>query len=488
VSPAHGGQRRWLALALVVAVFVGLAIAARTPGTVPPGGPPVTSASTVGAPDAESSAWYCTGQTTAAGALAPGSVILTNTGTRSVSGVIHAVTDTGVTVETAVRVAARSEVVAHVPAPKTGTWLSEVVNLAGGGVAVSQALQGPSGWAEAPCLSTTAQQWYFPSGTTTGSNGLFIALFNPTSTPDVVDLSFATAKGPVHPINFQGLVLQPDQTQVESVSPYVQEQANVATTVLTRTGRLVASELQLVTGASAGLAIVPGSPGPDRSWAIPQAGELPGGASSIDIFNPGSTTQDVTVRTRVASGALFPFREQVAPDSTWVLSTSRQTRIPKGDPYSARIETSGGPGVVVGRTVIAPASAPAPQAGLTDAVDGLSSATRARQWVVPSPGTAAAPALVGAYPGHLGLTNLSDRSAGYKVQVMRPSGTRTIASGRLGPSQFVSLGGPVMSRAGLYPLIVSATGAMAVSEDVAPTGSYGVVSMPGIPLSPRLGS
>src|ERR1019366_2473409 len=100
--------------------------------------------------------------------------------------------------------------VADVPAPKTGTWFSEVVTLSGGGVAVSQALQGSPGWAEAPCQSSTSQQWYFPSGVTTGSNALFVALFNPTSTPDVVDLSFATLKGVVHPINFQGIVLQPD--------------------------------------------------------------------------------------------------------------------------------------------------------------------------------------------------------------------------------------------------------------------------------------
>ena len=58
---------------------------------------------------------------------------------------------------------------------------------------------------------------------------------DPTSTPDVVDLSFVTRKGVLHPINFQGLVLSPGRTEVESIAPYVQDQPSVATTVSTRT-------------------------------------------------------------------------------------------------------------------------------------------------------------------------------------------------------------------------------------------------------------
>ena len=91
MSPAHSaGQRRWVVIVVVIAVLAGVGIAARSPGEVPQGGPPVEPASVVAAPDAESSAWYCTGQTTAAGQLAPGSVVLTNTGTGTVSGTLAA--------------------------------------------------------------------------------------------------------------------------------------------------------------------------------------------------------------------------------------------------------------------------------------------------------------------------------------------------------------------------------------------------------------
>ena len=483
MRPAHGGQRRWLVLVVVVAVLGGLALAARSPGKSAPGGPPPAPGSLVSAPGAESSAWYCTGQSTTAGQLAPGSIVLTNTGTRTVTGTIDGVTDTGATVSTPLAVPARRQLVPDIPTPKSGTWISEAVTLSGGGVAVSQTLQSSSGWAEAPCQSSTSQQWYFPSGVTTGTNALFISLFNPTSTPDVVDLSFTTAQGVVHPINFQGIVLQSGQTQVESIAPFVQDQASVATTVSTRTGRLVASELQLLTGNGSGLAIVPGAPGVAREWAIPRAAEVSGGSSSIDVFNPGPTAEEVRIRTALGSGPLSPFSERVPADSTWVLSTSAETRIPIGDPYSAVVEATGGPGVVVGRTVAAPSSAPAPQEGMAIAVDVLTAAVASYTWVVPSPGLAAVPVVPGALPDHLALTNLTDHRETYVIDVVEASGVKSIAAGDLAPSASFSFDSPALGAAGLDPVLVRTNGSTAVSEDVGPTGGDGVVTMPGVALS-----
>jgi hypothetical protein len=482
VKPAHHGQRRWLVIVVVAAVIAGLAIAARSPGKSAAGGPPTAPASLVSAPGAESSEWYCTGQTTAAGQLAPGSIILTNTGSRPVAGTINAVTDTGAKAATAISVPRRGQLVADIPAPASGTWISDAVMLSGGGVSVSEDMSGSSGWAEAPCQSSTSRQWYFPNGSTEGANALFVSLFNPTATPDVVDLSFTTAQGVVHPINFQGLVLQPDQTQVEAVAPFVQDQATVATTVATRTGRLVASELELLSGGISGLSIVPGSPRPQGTWVIPQAAEISGGFSSIDVFNPTPLAQEVTVRATLGSGRLAPFHARVLADSTWTLSTSAETRIPLGDPYSAVVEAKGGAGVVVGRTVGAPGTATAPQVGLANAVDGLSGAIRSHSWIVPPPGTAATPAVAGAAPAHLALINLTGHAESYVISLLQPSGT-VLASGQIEPLATFSLSAKLLARVGFIPLIVRTNGAAAVSEDVGPTGTYGVVTMPGIALA-----
>jgi hypothetical protein len=49
------------------------------------------------------------------------------------------------------------------------------------------------------------------------------------------------------------------------------------------------------------------------------------------------------------------------------------------------------------------------------------------------------------------------------------------------------LSGPPLTAAGLNPLLVSSSGSVAISEDVAPSGAYGVVTMPGIPLAANVG-
>jgi hypothetical protein len=302
----------------------------------------------------------------------------------------------------------------------------------------------------------------------------------------VVDLSFTTPSGVVHPINFQGIVLQPDQMQVEDVAAYVQNQTAVATTVATRTGRVVASELEQFAGGTTGLSIVPGSPLTEAQWTIPQSVEVSGGASEIDIFNPGATTEDVSVRARLASGPLAPLEHTVLPGTTWVLATSAETRIPKGDAYSAAISATGGGGVVVGRIVGGPGSAQAPQAGLANAIGTLGSTSPSGDWVVPSPGSSALPVMSGALPAHLALFNGSHATEKYRVYVLTPSGTRRIASGTLGPSKAIALNDAPLFGAGLNPLLVHSSGPMATSEDVGPTGAVGVVTMPGIPMAAAL--
>ena len=301
----------------------------------------------VSAPDAESSAWYCTGQSTGSG-IAPGFLILSNTTARPVAAAITAVSDAGATVHTAVDVPARAVVTPSVPALPSGSWESETVILSGGGVAATQAVHGPSGWSEAPCQSTTASGWYFPGGTTANSDPLSISLLNPTSTPVVVDLAFMTPSGAVHPINYQGIVLQAGQVQVENVASEVQNVATVSTVVSTRTGRIVATEVQGFSGSSAGLALVPGAANPGSRWTIPQSQDAAGGSSEIDVFNPGPVPESVTVHLRLGSGPLAPLTEKVAPGATWALATGTQTRIPHNATYSADIEATGGPGVVVG--------------------------------------------------------------------------------------------------------------------------------------------
>ena len=162
-------------------------------------------------------------------------------------------------------------------------------------MAVTQTVHGALGWSQSPCQSTTSAQWYFANGSSAASNLLYVSLLNPTSTPVVVDLGFLTPSGMVHPINYQGIVLPAGQVAVENVSSEVQNVPTISTVVATRTGRVVASEVQELVdagGTSGGLSLVPGAPAPQPHWTIPQAQEVPGGSSEVDIFNPGRRQRD----------------------------------------------------------------------------------------------------------------------------------------------------------------------------------------------------
>jgi hypothetical protein len=481
MSPAHRArQHRWRVVAFVVLVVAGLAVVATTHGAAVSRAP-ASPATLVGAPDAESSAWYCTGQGTADSG-APGLVVLSNTTDRSISGTVTTVTDSGAPVTVAVAVPARSAVSPSLPSV-SGTWQSQIVTLSGGGVAVTQAVRGPAGWSEAPCQSSTSSAWYFAGGTTSSGAGLAVSLLDPSTTPVVVDLSFVTPSGVVHPINYQGVVLQPGQLVVKDVGSEVQNESTVSTVVSARTGRFVAAELQVFPTPTAGLSVVAGASRAEAHWVVPQAQEAQGGSSELDVFNPGTTGESVTVHLRLASGPLAPLSSSVAPGSTWVLTTSSQTRIPVGASYSADVEAAGGPGVVVARTVQVPASAPSPQSGLAAAVDGLSTASPTRQWVVAPPGTSAAQPVAGAAPNSLALTNTSGGDVDYRAFAMSPSGDRPLASGTLPAHATVVVSGSALAAAGLDQIIVRATGPMGVSEDVGPTGGVGVVTLPGLPLA-----
>ena len=486
MSPAHrSSQHRWRVVAFVVIVVAGVAVIVGTQGTTAPEAPG-TPAALVSAPDAESSAWYCAGPGTASNS-AQGMIVLTNTTARSVTGTIVSVTDSGATARTSVAVPAHSAVSPSLTPPASGSWASDIVTLAGGGVAVTQAVSGASGWSQAPCQSSTSAAWYFPSGTTTSGSGLAVSLLNPTSAAVVVDLSFVTPNGVIHPINYQGVVLQPGQLVVKDVGSEVQNTTTVSTVVSARTGRFVAAELQLFPAPAAGLSLVSGFARPETRWVIPQAQEVQGGSSEIDVLNPGEVAESVTVRLRLPSGPLAPLSATVAPSSTWVVATSQQTRIPDGASYTADIESSGGAGVIVGRTVRAPASASAPQSGTAGAVDGQSMSSPAGQWVVAPPGTSTAQPVSGAAPQYLALTNASGSVEDYRAYGVSPSGERPLASGSLAARSTVVVSGSALEAAGLDQIVVRSSGPMAVSQNAAPSGAVGVVTLPGLPMGALTG-
>ncbi len=477
----HAPQHRWRIIALVVLVVGGVALAAAG-GAPAPAPAPAAPGALAGAPDAESSAWYCTGQSTASGSV-PGFLVLTNTTTHPVTTTVTAVSDGGGRAQSAVTVPARTALTPALPGVESGAWEAQTVVVSGGGLAVSQVVHNTLGWSQSPCQSTTAADWYFPGGTTAGGDQLAVSLFNPTSTPVVVDVSFTTPTGTVHPINYQGIVLEPGQVAVEDVAAEVQDAPTVSTVVSTRTGRVVAAEIQQFEGTTDGLSLVPGVATPQSSWSVPLAQESPGGTSELDVFNPGSTPASVRVQVRLPSGPLAPLTARVPPGGTWALATSAETRIPKGQAYSARV-TAVGAGVVVSRTVLRPDATQSPKAGMALAVEGLSASWPSGRWVVPPAGTTSTLAVAGAAPAYLALLNTSGGPEEFAATAETATGSQTLATGTLAAGATALVDGAPLAAAGLDQIAVQSSGPMAVSADSTPSGGIGVVTVPGIALAP----
>lgn len=472
-----------LVLTLSVLVVVGL-VAGAAPAAHQAS--PALITAEAAPPGAVSSSWYCTGGS-GPGGSAPATLDLVNEGTGVAQGTVTVVNDTGATASAPVRVPAGSQTTVSTASIQHGTWLAARVDLSAGAVTVSQQVASLAGWSQAPCATTTASNWYFASGSTSSGNQLFVSVYNPTTTTAVADLTFDTPGGQQQPPPFQGLVLAPETLVVAQVGSYVQNASSVAAVVQTRSGQVVASELQqYATSGVVGMSLRLGTPVPETSWYVPRTYDVTGSgaATSFVVFNPTDVPQRVTVAAHVASGALAPFVEEVPAFGTWTLNASSQSRIPPNEDYSMTVTSTGGPGVVVDRVVVAPPGAPGPQWGAMSAVPGPVTQVTSERWVLPAPGGGSLP-VSGAGWVALGLQNAGSAPVAVRVVALTPTGPQTLAGlGTLHvpPGGFAKIEQSVLQAGGTNPLLVEATGPLAAMAEGVPAGAPGVVGLGALPL------
>jgi hypothetical protein len=474
------GAVRMAVLSVIVLAIVGAGVADRLVHRAGPAAPP-TPISSIAPSAVESSAWYCAGGTSGSGSSAATSINLVNTTTAAVAGTMTAVADDGVRKTVGLSIPGRSEIV-EVPGPSVGGHLvATAVDLDGGGVLVSESVAGTLGWSETACSRSTAPEWYFASGSTVGGNTLTLSLYNPTSTDAVVDMTFATPSGVLQPQPFEGIVVAPGALVIEHIDAYVQDAPSVSSIVESRTGAVVAAELEIESSNGVhGVSVRLGVPSLFKTWSLPDSVDIPGGATSITVFNPTQTPDKVEAVVRPQGSPAAKFSDTIGPRSAWVFDTSGQTRIPSGLPFLATIHVVVGPGVVVDRTVHAPSSFAAPQFG---AVSGLATgpalpASSVAVW--PGPGDQAHPTVTGARVSLLNVVNPGPTAVRATVwALVRGEGLVRLGGITVAPGTSKALGRSVLAQAGRLPLVVSADGPVLVLEDLGPAGGDGVVSLAG---------
>ncbi len=450
---------------------------------------PATPASLAAPAGAESSNWYCAAGTGTPGGAAGGTLYLVNVGPHVVTGKMTVVNESGDSGTLPVSVPAGGEITTVPGDVVHGNWLSSTVALDGGGVTVSEMVDGSQGWAEDSCASTTSPSWYFDSGSTGNGSTFYVSLYNPTTTVAVVDLTFVTPDGLSMPPPFEGLVLAPGRLVVAGVASYVQDQPSVSTIVQARSGRVVAEEIEEhAVGGVSGLSLRLGSPAPESRWILPRTVNVAGGRTEMVVLNPSSAPQRVVVHIKLASGPVAPYVHEIPSHTTWTLVTSSLIRIPLSTDYAVTVTSSGGPGVVVGRVIQSSSAGVAPQWGAVNAVPAVVATVPAEQWVLPSPAAPASPISVPetqVEPVALALENPGGRAVNVSILEVAPAGDHHLAHLpvlRIPPGSFAVVEPTTLKPVGSHPLFLRSNGPLVAMEDGSPAGVAGVVSLAAIPL------
>jgi hypothetical protein len=473
--------RRLAVVMTVVVVLVGAALVDRAVGPPPsPAAPSALSASTIPVTSASASSWYCAGGTTGAGAQANTIVYVTNSGSGTVPGAVSTTVNTGkasVSFHQTISVPAHTTLAVNPGIFAPMGYGASTFTFAGGGIGVSQVAAGPDGWTTAPCASASSANWYFASGATTAGNQLVLTLYNPTSTEAVANVSFDTNAGVLQPQLYQGLSIPAGQVVVENVGDYVQGRSAIATVVSAQSGQIVANQLQLVGTGKSGLSLALGAPAVGPHWYFAQTTNPSASGSSVlfMLSNPGSTAEKAVIAVGLTQGAVAPVSVDLPANSVVPFAASTASRIPHQVPYSVTISSTGGPGLVVAREVVAPDGAPLPAFGTMPGTPQVN-----QHWLVPAPGVGSAtPGVQGAAVGSLAVSNPGPVSA--RVTVAPLGGTPAQAKVLLvKPNSLVVLAqAPV---GGLATLDVQSSVPVAVEEDSIPSGATGVVSSTGLPF------
>lgn len=292
-------NRRPLAIVAAVvlpALLVGVAaVGEGTPATAPsfaalssPGMPFVPHNGFI------NSTWFCAGVPTGDGE--GGSVTIANPSDAPLSGVLTAFTDAAKTaeVEQAFEVPSRDSLTLDLTdAQPAGTYVSAMVEIAGGGGFVEQQADHPDGSAVSPCSNSTSATWYFADNYTLNGSQEDLVITNPFPDDAIVDISFASDDGQRSPPELQGVPVPGHSVLVRDQRYLAKDEAVLGVSIVASRGRVVAGRAQQYLGERQGYSMTLGSPATSTSWTFAD-GLNDGNFERYSIYNP--TGEDAVVR------------------------------------------------------------------------------------------------------------------------------------------------------------------------------------------------
>lgn len=198
-----------------------------------------------------------------------------------------------------------------IPADGSDLFLSVLVELDRPGATVAQAMNteidGITERTLLPCAEDVSTSWYFAAGTTTADARFMLGLFNPFPEAAVADVFFATDNGRRTPTRYEGLIVAARSALYLDVGVEATRWRQLATTVQTRSGQLVAAKLQIFDGSQGiqGVSMGAGAPAVSKQWLFP-FGSDQGEPAAYLIYNPGREEARVEIDFRLDFGNAPP--------------------------------------------------------------------------------------------------------------------------------------------------------------------------------------
>ncbi len=307
------------------------------------------------------SSWFCPGVPSGASDLG-GTVSITNTADEPIAGRVTAFTTdpSQAPVDQPVNVAPRSTTTIDLGALQpTGTFVSALVEIDGGGGYVEQRAVHPAGDSVAACANAASSNWWFADGFTVDDSTERLVLTNPYPDAAIVDIRFVTTDGIRRPSRLQGYPVPGNSVQVVTLGELgARDEPILAAQVSASRGRVVAGRAQhYVGGGRLGFAMTLGAPSLSSQYYFADGETGAGIAEQYAIYNPTDT--DVTVDAvflGLPASPDFLNDTQIAVPAgrVVILDTADVENLPTGR-HGAVFSTFAGDSIVVERVISRPA-------------------------------------------------------------------------------------------------------------------------------------
>lgn len=471
-------RTRWLVFVILAGMLTSMAVLDRDAGPdarAPFGRPRVSPMPIADRTDVLASTWYCAAGTATEDGAANLTVVVANAAETKASGSIIWYPVDAKPVVTPLEIPATGSVSLNAVDAVTSPVVSAVVDVRGGGIAVEHVVSGERGASVAPCASDASPTWYFANGSTERDAVEVLVLFNPFPDDAIVDITFATEEGRVEPAALAGLPVEAGTTTLVDVHDNVRRRAVVATSVVARSGRLIADRIQSFDASIGrrGVSLTLGAPGLAAAWTFPEGLWTDGLSQQWHVFNPSDREAEVSLEIIPDEGDPIEPIDLTVPAHTQLVIDA-DGKVPAGVAHTSTIVSLNGVPVVAERSL--DARPPAERRGWSSALGSPLARPRwllalgevsgnTDEWIVvhnpnPEKVTLSVTALTGGQV--LAIEGLQDLD-------VAPGGRLAL---RLGDH---------IQRSPL-PLLVEANGDVVVERDLYRVGSTGITAIVGIPL------